>query len=321
MPLRQKLLFTATFCAAAMAAAAADARMRGDISVDNPQITLGDLFDDAGDRAKEAVTPAPLPGKQIALRTSYLSALARRYGMDSSREPDRKFIVVTRGSDLVPTQVIGERIALAAEAAGARGPFDVQISSGPVKLHVAKGLGKDTKVEILDFQYQQKDGRFEAVVEAPAGAKDAQRIKLFGRIDPVSTVPVVNRTIARGEVISASDLDWIEQSSRDLRRGVILDDDSLIGAEATRNLRAGKPVRIKDVQAPILVRKGSLVTMSLQSAGMTLTATGRALKKGAMDDVIPVLSARSRRTVQAQIIARDVVRVHIRRLDVTALSN
>ena len=53
---------------------------------------------------------------------------------------------------------------------------------------------------------------------------------------------------------------------------------------------------------PIVVKKGELVTLVFSLPGIELTAAGQALADGGKGDAIPVLNARSRRTVQGSVI-------------------
>jgi flagella basal body P-ring formation protein FlgA len=75
--------------------------------------------------------------------------------------------------------------------------------------------------------------------------------------------------------------------------------NDLSGMQARRFLRAGEPVRADDVRRPILVAKGSLVTMNFTVPGITLTATGKAMSEGGMGETVTVLNPVSYRQITA----------------------
>ncbi len=74
-----------------------------------------------------------------------------------------------------------------------------------------------------------------------------------------------------------------------------------------RTVNAGKILRAADLQSPIAIEKGSLVTMIIQTPFMMLTTQGKALDEGALGDTIRVLNGRSKKIVEAQIARADTV--------------
>ncbi|RMF17209.1 MAG: flagella basal body P-ring formation protein FlgA, partial [Alphaproteobacteria bacterium] len=58
-----------------------------------------------------------------------------------------------------------------------------------------------------------------------------------------------------------------------------------------------------DIERPVLVRKGSLVTMQVRHGAMVLSAIGKAMQDGALGDSILLLNPRTRRTVEGTVVA------------------
>jgi len=76
----------------------------------------------------------------------------------------------------------------------------------------------------------------------------------------------------------------------------------LIGLSPKRTLTPGKPVQMADVGPPVIVRKGALLTMTLTTERMQLTATGRALDSGSLGDVVRAMNVQSKLVVEAVVI-------------------
>jgi flagella basal body P-ring formation protein FlgA len=110
-------------------------------------------------------------------------------------------------------------------------------------------------------------------------------------------IVVPSRDIARGEVIAPSDLSYLAVAADKLSGGAVTGFDSLAGREARRYLRAGEPVRPSDVRMPVLVTKGSTVTMTFHAPGITLTGTGKAMSEGGQGELVTVLNPVSYRQV------------------------
>ena len=115
------------------------------------------------------------------------------------------------------------------------------------------------------MNYNEQNQRFSALVYAPRNDPSAKRTRITGRLHITNEVPVPNRRILRGEVIQETDLKWTKVRSRRLQTDIIMSPDDLIGKSPRRGLRKGVPVRQTAVRRPILIPKGSLVTIFLNS--------------------------------------------------------
>jgi flagella basal body P-ring formation protein FlgA len=165
-------------------------------------------------------------------------------------------------------------------------------------------------VEKLDFD--KKSGHFSAILISEFGEGAFDRARLDGRAVSLRSMPVPNRRIAAGEVITEADLDWLEVPAGRAESHVIADVASVVGKTPRRPLSAGQLMRTNDVQRPEMVTKGSPVTMVLESPGLLLTVSGRALNGGAEGDTISVLNTQSKQTVEATVVAPNQVSVQSR---------
>ena len=69
------------------------------------------------------------------------------------------------------------------------------------------------------------------------------------------------------------------------------------------------PLRERDVQEPIIVAKGSTVSLVYRTESMVLTAGGKALEDGAMGSVIRVLNSQSKVVVEARVEGGNILSV------------
>jgi flagella basal body P-ring formation protein FlgA len=121
-------------------------------------------------------------------------------------------------------------------------------------------------------------------------------------------VVVPNHDIARGATIAPSDLVYGTIPASNVFSGVATSMDELAGQQARRMLHAGEIVRVDDVRHPILVSKGSIVTMTFEAPGVVLTASGRAMSEGGMGDTVTVQNPTSFRQITAMVIGAGAVR-------------
>lgn len=123
---------------------------------------------------------------------------------------------------------------------------------------------------------------------------------------PAGTIPVLKQPLARGETITRQAIEFIPEPQR-LGGNVVTIVERVVGMAAKRALRAGEALRQSDLERPVLVRKGSLVSMETRRGPLSVTTVGKALANGAMGDIIPLANARSKRTIEARVIGPDRV--------------
>jgi len=115
--------------------------------------------------------------------------------------------------------------------------------------------------------------------------------------------------IARGAVITESDVATKAIATLRMNEQLVHNRDDIVGKEAKRALRAGEPLRLSDLKHPTLIAKGATITMVFEAPGISLTAIGRALAEGGEGDSIAVLNPTSYRQVVAVITGPGTVRV------------
>jgi len=122
-------------------------------------------------------------------------------------------------------------------------------------------------------------------------------------------VAVPAHDIARGTVIREGDLVYASipalRANDSIERAIA----DVAGMETRRALRAGEYIRTTDLRRPVVVTKGSNVTMTFEADGLLLTAVGRATADGGEGEIITVVNPTSFRQVQAMVIAPGKVKV------------
>jgi flagellar basal body P-ring formation protein FlgA len=200
-----------------------------------------------------------------------------------------------------------ERIILAALAERRVTVAGATLELAAVSARVAIPASATLAIERL--AYQPAGQRFSAVLSAATPGQPTQRFTVAGRLRQEVQMPVLNRRLQAGEVITASDLQWVSVPDRGLPANAVYEPQELIGRTPRRGLPAGAPVLAADLKRPVVVAKGALVTLILNTGSMRLTARGRALGEGGIGDVISVANAQSRTIVAGVVIANGQVAV------------
>jgi flagella basal body P-ring formation protein FlgA len=126
----------------------------------------------------------------------------------------------------------------------------------------------------------------------------------------VSSVRIVvpARDIARGETIADSDLSYAFIAANAIMPGTATTMNDVVGMQTRRVLRAGQSMRNDDVRPPLLVLKGTTVTMTFDAPGVTLTAIGRAMSEGGVGETVIVQNPASYRQISAVVTGAGTVK-------------
>ena len=141
-----------------------------------------------------------------------------------------------------------------------------------------------------------------ALAAAPAAA--AERL-------PASTVelPVLLHYVPPGQTIAADDVGMLEVPASHLVQAVVAEPTDLVGKTPRRAVRPGQPVRVGDVQLPVVIHKGELVTVVVETKSMRLTTQGRANEDGAKGQAIRIANTRSGRIIDATVAGPGTVKI------------
>jgi flagella basal body P-ring formation protein FlgA len=307
-----KLLISATvaiFLIGTWVGAGNAATLRPDVVVDANVIRLGDLFIDIGEKSNLIVAPAPAPGKRNTLSARRLQKIARRAGIDWNPESRYARAVVKRAGRVINSGEIESIIDDALRNSGLPREYKVELSKGDLSVHISAAETRQLKV--INPRYNLTGRRFSVIVEVPRDGSTIERMQVTGKLYENVEVPVLSRVIRRGDVIREGDIEFVNMSRDRVGRNVILDVARIIGKSPRRFVRTGKPIRMGDVRSPIIVSKGDLVTLLVQTDQLLITSKGVALQDGARGEVVRIRNTRSRTTIEGVVTGPNRVNILI----------
>ena len=297
--IRTSLIALACLTTAPLATSAALAGepvvLRETIRVDGAQITLGDLFDITGAQADIVVARAPSPGSRTALDVNYIRRIALENDLDWANAAGLRRLSIERASRVVSADILTDMLEGELFASEGR-VHDVHLSNSDMA-HLAP-LDSAGGPEIHDLSFDSRSGMLAAEIAPYHGA---QTVRVTGRAYVTIDLPVLARPVAAGQEITGADIAWISQRADRLRPDAILDPTDMIGMETRRALRPNEPLRGYDLQRPLMVERGDLVTLMFEVPGIQLTVRARAMEDAADGEVARFVNLQSNRTVEALV--------------------
>jgi len=294
-----KILAALLACCALPAGAAT---LRPFSTLSGPVVTLADIWDGGGDRA---LGPSPAPGARITVEARQLEAIARQFGVDWRPAGAGDRVVLDRpGRALGRDDVMGPlRAALAAAGAPRDGDLELPGFTAPMV-----GLGA-ASAEVAQLEFDAESGRFTALVSVAADGAPATQMRLSGRMLEMVELPVPRRRMMPGDVVGASDLEWVRLRAAQAKGDVVRAVRDAAGQALRHAVQPGQPILLADLSRPMVVQKGTPLLLALDSPGIQLTAQGVAMEPAGLGEMVHVLNPASRVVVEAEVTGLGRARV------------
>lgn len=310
---KKLLLLLAASLTVSMAAPCEAATTRGEVLLQGSNVTLGDLFLNAGDKAGMIVAASPAPGQKATYDVTALNQIARSSGFDWKPENTYERVVVTRDSNSLNVAKIKELVTAELAKAAPSKDLDVALDNQTLEVHRAKD--EPLNYHFSELKYDPIKSRFETnLIVDRAGTNDAEVIKVTGRAMLMVQVAILNHGVAAGDIVGEHDVEWSRVAVDKAGADAVTESSRLVNTESRRTMPAGSVLRLRDLRGAKMVAKGSIITIAVETANMSLTTQGRAMADGAMGDTIQVINTQSNRAVDAVVIGSGKVSVTPREL-------
>ncbi len=276
------------------------------VLAEDAMLRLGDIFENAGPLAPQAVGAAPAPGRRMLLDAANLGAIARRHGLNWRPLSGEERSIVERPGRPVPRDEIEGLLRVELARHGADPDFDLDLPGFAPPLVPIAAL---PEVALEATHYDASTRRFAATLVVAAEGMAMQRLRIAGRVAPTVPVVLATRRMAVGEVVRAADIEERRLRAERVRPGMAQRAEDVVGRQLRRPIGSAMPFVTIDLVAPVVVTKNQVVLMMLDAPGLTLTAQGRALEAAAIGEVVQVMNLASRQVVEAEAIGPGRVRV------------
>ncbi len=279
------------------------------IVVTGATVRLGDIFKGAGDNAQRVIAYAPRPGNRAVFDARWLKRVAQAFKLNWRPVDPGQNVIVERASRIVGTReietLLHDRLVTDGGDANARAVLSNRNLRLYLPLNTANGA--QTTLNIEQLVHFPASERFSAVISW--GNAENERMRLTGRFERMSEVPVLAERVLRGDIIAKNDLKWIRLPENRLPRAAITDASLIVGMAAKHALQTGKPITQSDIRRPLMVNRGEIITVMLSTPHMQLTTKGRALEAGSRGDTIRISNLQTSTVIDAVVVASGQARI------------
>lgn len=185
---------------------------------------------------------------------------------------------------------------------------DVGMSTGsPATLYSAD---HPIKLVVHALQVDTNSRRWQAQANILANGKTETVRPISGTYMALIDVPVLTKQLSRGDIVEAADISIKSISERNIRKDTVTDAKQLIGQSPRATISSNRPIRVSEISAPLVIKKGDTVQMTFTNPFMSLKTNGIALQDGAKGEMIRVKNEKSERAVSGRVAAAGRVEVN-----------
>ena len=310
---------------------AADLRLHSDARTSGSVVRLGDVADilNGGDDVTQALAqielaPAPAAGKQRTISVREIQDTLERRGLN---------MLNIRLSGASQVNVVSYNEQVKAPAKSKTLPLSsMQVAQRTIADSIVRHLQEanaasdpwTVTVELTDAQAQAALADIHHI-EASGGQepwygkqtfqiairtdKGPAAFSVEAKVTIPSSVVVTTKPVPRGAILDAADV-----TLQRVQPGTQTDDafdsiDDVVGREAVKAMAPGQIIDPQYVRTPLLVKRGSVVTVYVQSPGVKIRTNGRARDNGSQGDTVTIESLLDRKSFEARVTGIDQVEV------------
>jgi flagella basal body P-ring formation protein FlgA len=287
-------------------------------TVTGPRILLGDIAavgaDSPADQAlaqalgSADLGPAPLPGQKITLRRQQFEGRLISSGapVNDARWLIPDTVTLTGAGQAAEESQIKKIVSehLARTEPYASGRWEILSVSSPTPPALPPGQAEYRFAP----QPSSNPAYLAGTIYFTVDGTEAARLRVTCQIDLQVKALLAVRDLPRGHVLSEEDLtESLTPFAKS--KGALTQSSQAQGQTLKVSVRAGNPVRDRDLEKTFMVMKGDTVSITAQSGGLKVTALGQARENGALGQTISVINLDSKKTISAVVAGPGQVEV------------
>lgn len=162
---------------------------------------------------------------------------------------------------------------------------------------------KPLTVEISGLDFDASSRAWNASMKVTVESQLVKQVALAGRFQRMVAVPVLNRRLLADDVITKSDIIYVDLPENRLRSDTIKDVSLLVGQSPRRVISNERPIRTHEIERPVVIKRGKLLQVHFYNKGLHISTLAEAREDGAMGDVIRVQNIDSNAVMQARVLS------------------
>ncbi len=290
-------------------------RVLSNITVNDKDVTLAEICDpetlpnewktimgglNIGDAPPAGSEKFIDPGQ---LRT-YMVRLLDSYKINSSEVkfdiPDR--IVVRREATRITQEMVEEIFKKYVYENSPWKPEDIKIERVHYSGIPLIPTGKMTYEVTGSSAKERMIGNVTATVDFYVNEEKARTLGVVGKVEVYGDVYLAGRPMKQNEMLTEADLEVHKMNLTDAVDRFATRLDQVENRRVLRSLGVHQPLELKDLDKPLVLKRGDQVKIVYEEPGLSVTASGKADADGGVGDTLAVTNVSSNKTVHCKVV-------------------
>lgn len=155
-------------------------------------------------------------------------------------------------------------------------------------------------------------GKMPFTVNFEVNGKFYKRVWAAATLEIYADVVVTKKPLGRHKPITEDDIEIQKMDLAQLPSDVITDPTTILGQRTRRAIGSKTVLRPNLVEFPPLLKRGDVVVIIAETAGLKITALGQVKKKGRLGERIPVINFDSKKVLYARVLDGNTVKVELK---------
>lgn len=289
--MRQAVSFFVFVFVSLISAHAAKVELKNNHEVYREFLMLSDFFAGIDPTKDQDILEAPNKGESKHYAHDWVCQLAENFGL--SWDPIHYKGITLSRQDGFATKVNVQDIVreYLVQNHSEKISDGVEVSMDVASQYVLLKGGAEPK--LTNFAWVD-DQKFQVTFDVGGQEKKAK-----GSLSVMVSVPVLNKQLEVGSIIEKEDLEFKDFPSSKVTKNMIQDEKELVGKTLRRrSVKVGDMLNAHDVISPVIIKRGDLVTMKVETPTVVISTRGKVQGNAAAGESVQVMNLESKRLIE-----------------------
>ncbi len=155
---------------------------------------------------------------------------------------------------------------------------------------------------------QRLIGNVTVNVEFYVNGEKVRTLGVTGKVEVFENVYMASRPLRRNEIINPADVEVQRINITETADRFATRPDQVETRRVLRDIGVHQPIELKDLDKPLVLKKGDPVTIIYDQPGLQVTAKGRVSADGGIGDTLAVVNVASKKTIYCKVLDGQTVR-------------
>lgn len=162
--------------------------------------------------------------------------------------------------------------------------------------------------EVIPGSKQRFIGNVTATIDFYVNGEKVRTLGVAGRVEVHQNVYLAARPLKQNEIIMRADLEVQKINITDAPDQYAMRPEQVENHRVLHSVGVHQPIELKDLDKPLVVKRGDPVTIVFDLPGLQVTAKGQVNVDAGVGDTLAVTNISSRKTVYCKVIDSQTVR-------------